>query len=158
MRKDHFMLSKPFFLRCFFIFLLAILFLPSNQANEPPSNGPGKSFSWSNETIDEFARSSLFSTKNEPRELPPPMPSNSSGQTQRFDVLYIAAHAESAPRAYLLVDQQYGKLVTKGERLRDWTVNEIGEDYVDIAHIEQKNKIERLLIGSTIAQPKMQNR
>ncbi|WP_434627793.1 hypothetical protein [Chromobacterium sp. CV08] len=72
--------------------------------------------------------------------------SGKDGSSQLFDVVFIQSNGKLR-KAYLVVDNKYGKMVRDGDTVQSWKVVAIGDDYVDIAH---GGKRKRLLMDAGV--------
>ncbi|AUH51480.1 hypothetical protein CXB49_11950 [Chromobacterium sp. ATCC 53434] len=113
------------------------------------------------ENIDSFAKNALTPAPVMPAGGLPPLPSQAAtppllqsgtpiagkdGSSQLFDVVFIQSNGKLR-KAYLVVDNKYGKMVRNGDTVQSWKVLAIGDDYVDIAH---GGKRKRLLMDAGV--------
>lgn len=104
--------------------------------------------SMAQESIDEFARAHLQSARAEQEAKADADAAKSDGVAGRakpresLELLFIQG-VDDVTIAYVRVDGRFGKSVKRGDRVRDWQVAAIGDDYVEVT---RAGKTQRLLL------------
>lgn len=115
------------------------------------------------ENIDAFARAHLEAAQAAKAQgdakaaasatdvAPPPSADTGRQRAEPFELIYIQG-VDAVTVAYVRVDGRFGKTVKRGDRVRDWQVAAIGDDYLDLTRGALRRRL--LLPSGTPSSPR----